>query len=111
MQYKDTSVTYNPILSLIIITGKYILFPLLFIWSVNTLFGTIIPFTIKTWLASVILIIVIRFAVKGSILDVPPYYEDEDVDYEYDDKGEEIMYILPKSKKKRKKSPDWNKPP
>ena len=35
--------------------------PLAAIWAVNTLFGTGIPFTFSTWLASAVLVVVIRF--------------------------------------------------
>jgi len=32
-----------------------IFFPLFNIWAINTLFGLVIPWTFKTWLASVLL--------------------------------------------------------
>jgi len=34
--------------------------PVAVIWSVNTLFGLTIPFTLQTWLATVILVGVLR---------------------------------------------------
>lgn len=42
----------------------HIISPLLFIWSVNTLFNAGIPFSFKTWFAGLILIIVVRFHLR-----------------------------------------------
>jgi hypothetical protein len=49
-------------LSLVLLIIVLIIFgPFLLIWSLNTLFGLAIPFTFKTWFASLIL----GAAVKG----------------------------------------------
>jgi len=41
---------------IVLIIAAMIFLPLLAIWSVNTLFGTSIVFTIKTWFASLVLV-------------------------------------------------------
>lgn len=61
----------------------YLICPVLFIWAVNTLFGTAIPLMFKTWLAGLILLLVVRFIIKGSLLrvsafDDPCFDEDEE---------------------------------
>jgi len=40
--------------------GLILLWPLAVIWSVNTLFGTVIPMEFRTWLAVVVLVTVLR---------------------------------------------------
>ena len=39
--------------------------PLALIWSVNTLFGTQIPFGLNTWLATVLLVSVLRLSLSS----------------------------------------------
>jgi hypothetical protein len=72
-------------LILIIIAG--LVYPGVFLWTVNTLFGLGIPYTFKTWLASLLFFWVIRFFVNKSTYPVPyNAYDDEyDEDDEYDD--------------------------
>ncbi|MBF0102011.1 MAG: hypothetical protein HQK77_14000 [Desulfobacterales bacterium] len=41
--------------------------PFLFIWSINTLFQTMIPFTFKTWLAGIVLLGLTRFWFKRTL--------------------------------------------
>ena len=66
-----------------------ILVPFLLIWSVNTLFSTVIPFTFKTWLAGLILIQIFNFYVRNRDRGVPyhpdDYEDEEDIDDEEDD--------------------------
>jgi hypothetical protein len=40
---------------LLLVAGLFILGPVLAIWSVNTLFHTDIPFTLRTFIAAIIL--------------------------------------------------------
>ena len=47
--------TAELILVLLIVLALVIIMPLAVIWSVNTLFGTAIAYTFKTWAASLIL--------------------------------------------------------
>jgi hypothetical protein len=42
----------------------HLISPILFIWSINTLFNLGIPFTFKTWLAGLVLIYVVRFHMR-----------------------------------------------
>ena len=44
-----------PLLIIVFTTILIVIGPILIIWSLNTLFGMGIPFTIRTWLAVVIL--------------------------------------------------------
>lgn len=34
--------------------------PFAFVWSINTLFGTQIPFSFQTWLASILLFVIFK---------------------------------------------------
>jgi hypothetical protein len=42
-------------LLIVVLLAIVVFGPLLTIWSVNTLFGFTIPYTLKTWLASIVL--------------------------------------------------------
>lgn len=48
--------------TLIVVAGAMFLFwwPFAMIWSINTLFGTNIPMTLKTWVATVALVTVAK---------------------------------------------------
>jgi len=63
----------------------YVFSPLLFIWSVNTLFQCGIPFSFKTWVAGFVLIMLARYHLKASVKTAEPFYED----YEFDDDDDE----------------------
>lgn len=75
-------------LRLIVSLASGLVFPGLFIWAVNTLFGLGIPLTFKTWLASLVLFLTIRYFVNKSHYPVSydDYGYDEDEEFEdYDD--------------------------
>jgi len=83
------AVNYN-IMSLLLSLVVALVYPALFIWAVNTLFGYDIPLTFKTWLASLVLFLTLRFFVNKahSPSDYPGYESDYD-DEDYDDEEEE----------------------
>jgi hypothetical protein len=59
MNFKVTS-TAGLVVMLVIIIAVAILGPFLTIWSINTLFNMVIPFTLETWAAVILLGIAIR---------------------------------------------------
>ncbi len=65
----------------------------IFIWTLNTLFQVVIPFTFKTWLASLLFLLTLRFFLtKGQpshIYDDYGFDEEEDEDEEDDEEDEE----------------------
>ncbi|MCP4345713.1 MAG: hypothetical protein GY795_09330 [Desulfobacterales bacterium] len=69
----------------------YIISPILLIWAVNTLFDCGIQLKFKTWLAGLVLIMLIKFHFRGSGEPHYPYedYYDEDDDYYDDDEYED----------------------
>jgi hypothetical protein len=68
--------------------------PVLFIWSINTLFNTGILLTFKTWLAGFILIQIFNFYARSKEVRYDPeeYYEDEEDEEEYDEEYEDENY-------------------
>jgi hypothetical protein len=71
--------------------------PILMIWGINTLFSVGIPMSFKTWLAGLILIMLIRFHIR------PSYYGSEySVDYEFEEDDDSIK---PKMKPEERKGP------
>ncbi len=78
------------ITSLLISFVAILVYPALFIWAVNTLFACGIPLTLKTWLASLVLFLSVRFFANKTYTP-PDYYNyesDEDEDEEYEDEDE-----------------------
>ncbi len=69
----------------------YIISPILLIWAVNTLFDCGIQLKFKTWLAGLVIIMLIKFHFRGSGEPHYPYedYYDEDDDYYDDDEYED----------------------
>lgn len=67
--------------------------PLVFIWSINTLFNVGIPFSFKTWLAGIVLIYVVRYHIRPNDTYRSRYFEDEYDDEEPDDDDEEDKYV------------------
>ena len=59
--YKKSEMTY--FILFVLAVSFVLLFPYAVIWSINTLFGLVIPYTWQTWLASFVLTSV----VSGSI--------------------------------------------
>lgn len=91
-------------ISVLLYLIAYIITPFLIIWAINTLFQTEIPQSFKTWLAGLVMVMVIRFHMKPTInYHCPEQYYDED-EYEEDKDNEEINqnqsnfkdYITPK---------------
>lgn len=91
------------IISILLYLIAYIITPFLIIWAINTLFQTEIPQSFKTWLAGLVMVMVIRFHMKPIINYHYPEQYDED-EYEKDEDNEEINqnksnfkdYITPK---------------
>ena len=82
------------ITSLLISLVAVLVYPALFIWAVNTLFACGIPLTFKTWLASLVLFLSVRFFVNKTYTPPDDYYdyesdEDEDEDEDYEDEEED----------------------
>lgn len=62
----------DPLIVLLIALAALVvvfLWPLAMIWSVNVLFGTEIPLSFRTWLATVILVSLLRLCVISSKKD------------------------------------------
>ncbi len=78
-----------PIASMLINIVAGIVYPALFIWAVNTLFGAGIPFRFKTWLASLLMFLTLRFFINKSYYPAPDY---DDYDDEYDDDEDDDEY-------------------
>jgi hypothetical protein len=68
--------------------------PLALIWSLNTLFNLGIPYSLKTWLAGLLLIYVVRFHLRSHSPDDPAYLDDFDDDDEEEE--EEEVWVMPK---------------
>ena len=62
-------------------------YPALFIWAVNTLFKLGIPFTFKTYLASLVLFLCLRFYFNKTHYHTD--YGDDDYYDDYEDEEEE----------------------
>lgn len=83
----------HPVLSILLPLILGLVYPLLFIWAVNTLFSLGIPFTFKNWLASLVLFLVVRFFLNKPHYHTETYddyygdasYEDEEEDEEDDE--------------------------
>ena len=76
------------ILALII----HIASPLVFIWSLNTLFNTGIPFSFKTWFAGIALIYVVRYHLRPKDGYNYVHFDDED-DYDEDEDDDDDVYV------------------
>ncbi len=97
---KETELTAGDVISSLLNVVAYIISPILLIWAVNTLFGCGIPMSFKTWLAGFVLIMLLKFHLRGSG-NTCEGYNDE---YYYDDDGDDEVYEEdfdpPKHKKK-----------
>lgn len=77
----------NLLLSLIL----SLIFPFVFLWAVNTLFGLGIPFTFKTYLACLVLLFCLRFFTSKTYYTFDPLFDEfynedmDDEEYEEDD--------------------------
>jgi hypothetical protein len=74
--------------------------PILFIWSLNTLFGLGIPFSFKTWLSCIIILLIARIYLRNNFL--PPFHADDDTDEDDDEEEIDWMPITRPTKRKRK---------
>lgn len=63
--------------------------PIAFIWALNTLFGLGIPFTFRTWLASLLLFLTLRFFVNRTYYPVDRDYSDYEADEDEDEDEDE----------------------
>lgn len=57
----NPSTTFDILLGILSVTS-----PLIFIWSVNTLFNVGIPFSLKTWFAGLLLLYVVKYYMRGA---------------------------------------------
>ena len=85
---------YLPIFNIVLPLILGIVYPLLFIWAVNTLFSLGIPFTFKNWLASLVLFLVVRFFLNKTHYhtethDESDEYDEAESDYDYEDEDED----------------------
>lgn len=74
-----------------------IIFPFVFLWAVNTLFGLGIPFTFKTYLACLALLFCLRFFTSKTYYTVDSLFDEfydgdmddaEDEEYEEEDEDD-----------------------
>jgi hypothetical protein len=74
-----------------------IIFPFVFLWAVNTLFGLGIPLTFKTYLACLALLFCLRFFTSKTYYTLDPlfhefydgYLNDDDEEYEEEDENDD----------------------
>jgi hypothetical protein len=78
MELKEFDVSTEDIISMALTAAAYLISPILFIWSVNTLFNCGIELSFKPWLAGFILILLLRFHLRGAGSSGEPYYEYDD---------------------------------
>jgi hypothetical protein len=104
MEFKEAEISAADMIASLLNVIAYLISPILLIWSVNTLFECGISVTFKTWLAGLVLIMLVRFHLRSSGGSYEPdYYED---DYEDDDDEfyyEDEEYETPEERKARLK--------
>lgn len=74
------STALNAVLNIV----AHLISPILFIWAVNTLFGCGIAYSFQTWLAGFVIVVLLRFHLRGSENSCEPF-EDFDDDFSVDD--------------------------
>ena len=81
----------------------YIVSPFLFIWAVNTLFGSGIPITFKTWLAVFTIIVLVRYHTRSFDKPQDPYdfYFDEDEGDDFFDEDEDEISPDPEEQRQK----------
>lgn len=99
MDTKEEDIRNDDIISMLLTGIAYLISPILFIWSVNTLFNCNIAFSFKTWLAGLILVMLLRFHLKGSD-NTEIYYESDDEEESDDAEDKDHADALPKHKGK-----------
>ncbi|HAO21249.1 MAG: hypothetical protein BWK80_20225 [Desulfobacteraceae bacterium IS3] len=80
MELKEFDVGAEDAISMALTAAAYLISPILFIWSVNTLFNCRIELSFKTWLAGFIMLMLLRFHLRGAGSSGEPYYEYDDED-------------------------------
>ncbi len=111
METQEADIHTEDIVSMLLTGIAYLISPILLIWSLNTLFDLSIAFGFKTWLAGFILVILLRFHLRGSN-STEIYYESDDEDESADEEDAEISQkskgkLIPYQKhRNKKKSPD-----
>lgn len=80
MELKEFDVGTEDAISMVLTAAAYLISPILFIWSVNTLFNCEIELSFKPWLAGFILILLLRFHLRAGSSGEPYYeYDDEEI--------------------------------
>ncbi|QTA86225.1 hypothetical protein [Desulfonema magnum] len=82
MDFNETEFHIADIIASLLNVIAYLISPILLIWAVNTLFNYGISMSFKTWLAGLVLIMLVRFHLRPA--QNSSYYGEED-DYYYDD--------------------------
>ena len=85
---------------------SFLISPILLIWSLNTLFRTGIPLTLKNWVAMLVLTGIIKFLLRGKER-VREMYEDyyrEEEEEEEEDPDWDYGYDFPETDKNRRKA-------
>jgi len=100
---KETELTAGDIISSLLNVVAYIISPILLIWAVNTLFICGIPMSFKTWLAGFVLIMLLKFHLRGTGNSYENY--DDEYYYEEDDDEDDDEYEYEEPHKSKKKSP------
>lgn len=104
---EETELSAGDIISSLLNIVAYIISPILFIWAVNTLFNCGILISFKTWLAGFVLIMLLKFHLRGTG-NAYENYDDEyysgDDEEENDEYEYKENYESHKSKKKSDES-------
>lgn len=93
------------IIATLLYTIPYIVSPFMFIWATNTLFGTGIPITLKTWAAGLILIVLLRYFTRkiDRFKDPYDYYFDDDDEDDFFDEDEDDFGTDPEEQRQKLK--------
>lgn len=111
MEKQEADIHTEDIVSMLLTGIAYLISPILLIWSLNTLFALSIAFGFQTWLAGFVLVILLRFHLRGSN-STEIYYESDDEDEAEDGENIEISSknkgkLIPyQEHRNKKKSPD-----
>ncbi len=82
MDFKETEFDIADIVASLLNVIAYLISPILLIWAVNILFNCGITMSFKTWLAGLVLIMLVRFHLRPA---QNTSYDDEEDDYYYDE--------------------------
>ena len=85
MDVEDMEIETTDMIASLLNVAAYIISPILFIWAVNTLFGTEIAMTFKTWLAGFVIILLIKFHLRFSGRPQVAYDESYDMPEDCED--------------------------